>query len=160
MDTLGIWCEEIDALFPNETNSIVWQGKRYGAFDLCEIVHLRGAEALGTYGGDFYQGSPAVTRNKRGQGKAYFIAARTGDDFLDAFYGEIAKEAGLKRALDSPLPAGVSAQARGSGNRDFVFVMNFTNTPKTVDAGLQGIELAPFETVIIQRDKTGGEGGK
>jgi beta-galactosidase len=154
MDTLGIWCEEVDALYPSDENAILWNGASYRAFDLCEIVHLRGAEALGTYGADFYQGSPALTVNKRGQGRSYFIAARTGDDFLAACYGDSPREAGLRRVLDAPLPAGVSAQVRDNGASEFLFLMNFTNVSKTVDAGPEGFrELTPYEVQIIERKK-------
>jgi beta-galactosidase len=46
--TLGIWCEEIDALYPGETNSIEWDGRTYQAFDLCELVHREGRRFLGS----------------------------------------------------------------------------------------------------------------
>ncbi|GHU58214.1 beta-galactosidase [Spirochaetia bacterium] len=151
--TLGIWCEEIDALFPGEQNRITWQGKSYPAFDLCELIHAEGAEALAAYGDDFYAGQPALTVNKQGKGKAYFIAARTGADFLDAFYGQIVKENHIKPALDAPLPEGVSAQVRSNGKREFVFIMNFTDKAKTVDAGSPGkLTLSPFEVKIIERE--------
>jgi beta-galactosidase len=151
--TLGIWCEEIDALFPGEQNNIKWQGKTYPTFDLCELIHAQGAEVLATYGNDFYTGQPALTLNKHGKGKAYFIAARTGAGFLDAFYGQIVKENHIKPALDTPLPAGVTVQVRSNGTKDFVFIMNFTDKVKTVDTGSPGkLTLAPFEVKIIERN--------
>jgi beta-galactosidase len=39
-----------------------------------EIVQLRGAEAIATYGTDFYAGTPAVTRNRHGQGEGWYVA--------------------------------------------------------------------------------------
>jgi beta-galactosidase len=39
-----------------------------------EIVQLRGAEAIATYGTDFYAGTPAVTRNRYGQGEGWYVA--------------------------------------------------------------------------------------
>ncbi|MFF7642471.1 beta-galactosidase [Streptomyces canus] len=39
-----------------------------------EIVRLRGAEAVATYGSDFYAGTPAVTRNAHGQGEGWYVA--------------------------------------------------------------------------------------
>ena len=112
-ETLGIWCEEIDALFPEDRNAVEWEGKSYPAFDLCELIHCRGAEVLGTYRGDFYAGTPALTCKQHGKGKAYFIAARTGYDLLDAFYGKILKEAGVPRIFEAPLPEGVTAEIGG-----------------------------------------------
>ncbi|MDR2807622.1 MAG: beta-galactosidase [Spirochaetaceae bacterium] len=151
-ETLGLWFEEIDALFPEESNSIEWGGKSYRAFDLCELAHLCGAAALGTYQSDFYAGYPALTVNQRDKGKAYCIAARTGSDLLDDFYRSIVEEAHIKPALEYSLPQGVSAQIRSSDKKDFIFVMNFTDTIKTVNTtGIGSFSLSPFESRIIER---------
>jgi beta-galactosidase len=150
---LGIWCEEIDALFPGEHNSIKWQGKSYTAFDLCELIHAEGAEVLAVYGDDFYAGRPALTRNRYGKGKAYCIAARTGADFLDAFYDQIVTENHIKPVLDAPLPKGVTAQVRSNGTTEFIFIMNFTDKAKTVDAGSpEKLTLLPFEVKVVERN--------
>lgn len=153
-ETLGIWSEEIDALYPDDRNSIVWNGKSYETFGLCELTHAKGATVLGVYGSDFYAGQPALTVNERGQGKAYHIAARTGRDFLDDFYRKIVDDRAIPRAFDAPLPEGVSAQVRGDGEREYVFIMNFTNKDVVVDAGASGMKsLKPYEVSIVDRVK-------
>ncbi|MDR0386649.1 MAG: Beta-galactosidase C-terminal domain, partial [Treponema sp.] len=78
-------------------------------------------------------------------------AARTGEDFLDAFYRRLTAEAGI-RPLFAGLPEGVSAHARGDGEKNFVFLMNFTNGKKLVPAesGKAGIGLEPFEVKILR----------
>jgi len=150
--TLGIWCEEVDALYPEDRNSLIWNGKSYEVFDLCELIHAEGAEVLGTYGSDFYAGRPALTVNSVGSGKAYFIAARTGEDFLNDFYRKVIGEAGIKRSLEAELPKGVSAQIRSDGETDYIFIMNFTPSETKVDCGAEGIKnLSPHECVIIER---------
>jgi beta-galactosidase len=148
-DTLGIWSEEIDALYPGEANSIEWNGKSYRAFELCELIHSRGAETLGVYGGDFYAGRPALTLNRRGEGRAYFIAARTGEDFLDDFYRRLTAEAGVA-ALFEELPEGVTAQLRNNGSEDFVFLLNFTAAKKRVSGNPGVFDLEPFEARILR----------
>jgi beta-galactosidase len=152
-ETLGIWCEEVDALYPEDRNAIVWKGKRYEAFGICELIHAEGAEAIGTYGDDFYAGRPALTVNKRGNGKAYFIAARTGPDFLYDFYRFVANDAAIKRALDAELPAGVPAQIRSDGEKDFIFLLNFTPRKQNVNDGTETKSLEPFESLIIERKR-------
>lgn len=133
---LGIWDEEIDALPPDQHNAIeIAAGGlagRYRVRDLCALIHAEGAEVLGTYAEDFYAGRPALTVNRFGAGRAYYIAARAEDDFHDAFYGQVLAEAGVKPVLDANLPAGVTAQVRSDGARDWVFVMNFTDATQTV----------------------------
>ena len=150
---LGIWAEEIDALYPEDRNSIQWNGKSYEVFDLCEQIHAENAEVLGTYGSDFYAQKPALTMNSYGAGKAYFIAARTGRDFLMDFYDHVTKELGIHRALEN-LPQGVTAQIRSDGKKDHVFVMNFTPKSQIIDSGAAGKkELAPWECWIFERTR-------
>jgi beta-galactosidase len=146
-ETLGIWCEEIDALYPEDGNSINWKGKSYRAFDFCELVHERGAEVRAVYGSDFYAGSPALTVNRRGSGRAWFIAARTGADFLQDFYRALLADCRIKPVLERPLPEGVTAQVRSDGEKEYVFVMNFTPSAQTLETG----PLGPWETRIIER---------
>jgi beta-galactosidase len=155
-ETLGIWCEEIDALYPGESNSVEWNQKSYRAFGLCELIHARGAEVLGTYGSDFYAGRPALTVNRYGKGRAYFIAPRTDGDFLRDFYAGVIKEGHVKPVLDAPLPEGVTAQVRSDGRTDHVFVMNFSPNTVSVDGGALGRkDLAPYEVWISERKSYG-----
>ncbi|MDR0314031.1 MAG: beta-galactosidase [Treponema sp.] len=152
---LGIWSEEIDALYPGEANSIKWKAKTYKAFDLCELIHAEGAKVLGTYGSDFYAGRPALTMNQYGKGRAYHIAARTGRDFLLDYYKDLAAQLNLKKAVEK-LPFGVTAQIRSDGTTDHIFVMNFTPKKQIVDLGkAQGKingkwELLPWECWIFK----------
>src|SRR5690606_8242497 len=60
---LGLWVEEIDALFPDDENQVIidevpeeLQGLKgtYSARLICDVVHSEGAEVLGVFGRDFY----------------------------------------------------------------------------------------------------------
>jgi beta-galactosidase len=148
-ETLGIWAEEIDALYPGESNAVFWNNKSYRAYDLCELIHDRGAEVLGTYQQDFYAGRPAITMNHHGSGKAYYIAARTEQDFLNDFYDALTAENHIRRVLEKPLPEGVTAQIRSDGKTEHVFVMNFTPQGISMDAGSLGrIDLGAYEVKL------------
>lgn len=149
-ETLGIWAEELDALYPGESNSILWNGKAYRAYDLCEIIHPQGAETLGTYGSDFYQGMPALTVHQAGKGKAYFIAARTEEAFLDDFYAMACREAGVESALARPFD-GVSVQKRTDGEKEYLFLMNFTSEEKQVDVQGENVVLPPRGVHVLER---------
>jgi len=145
-DVLGIWNEEIDALYPDDSNTVTYGGKEYKAFDLCEILHLKGAKALGEYKEDFYAGCPAVTVNEYGKGKAYYIAARTGGDLLDALYGDIIADCGIKPVLCGT-PNGVYATCRTDGEKEYVFLMNYMPTCQQVEVGQGGVSLLSGEKV-------------
>ena len=141
-DTLGIWDEEIDVLMPGMENSAQLSGKTYKLTDYAELIHAKTARVLATYDSDFYAGSPALTVNDFGKGKAYYVAARFGADFLKDFYAGLCAEQNIP-AHD--LPEGVTAVTRTDGASDYVFVMNFTPCDRTVT--LSGRDFATGEEV-------------
>jgi beta-galactosidase len=160
---LGIWAEEIDALYDGEHNSVVPEGgnslglrRRYRADTLCELLHAETASVLARYGADFYAGRPALTENRLGAGRAFTIASRNEDAFLWDFYTALARQLALQpvlrriplgragtdgvapgarargRGAGRALPEGVTAQLRGDGEREFVFLLNFAAAPRRV----------------------------
>jgi beta-galactosidase len=135
---LGIWEEEIDALPPADSNTVVpVSGNPLGlsgsftARELCALVHAENAQVLAAYQDDFYVGRPAITVNTLGAGQAYYLAFRSSDVQAE-FYGKLAEQIGLRRVLNSDLPDGVTAQVRTNGSQDFVFVMNFADQAQSV----------------------------
>jgi beta-galactosidase len=168
---LGVWDEETDALYDEDAGRVRMRdgGKTYAVRHLCALIHAEGAEVLADYDADFYAGRPALTRHRFGMGQAFYVAFRNHADFETDFYGGLAKELHLSRALEATLPDGVTAQVRTDGTRDFVFVMNFTPKPQTVevaegrpmrdalvgDAVANGrIELAPLGCRILERERS------
>lgn len=132
-NTLGIWVEEIEGLYDEDRNGITMlPGNKLGltgsfeAYEICELIHMEQAEALGSYTDSFYAGRPALSVNLFGHGKAYYMAARFRDDFLHAFYQSIIDETNVSRTIEAELPAGVTAQWRTDGQSDYVFLMNFS----------------------------------
>lgn len=170
---LGIWAEEIDALYDGEVNYVAMNAENnlglngvYKAQELCEIIHLETGEALGVYKKDFYAGCPAVTVNRYGKGEAYYLASNNEDRFLEGFYEGLTKKIQIKRVLPVKLPTGVTTQLRTDGVRNFIFILNFTAERQIVDlpdeAGVnlltkeevQGrTELPPYGWLILQRGR-------
>ncbi len=164
-DVFGLWNEEIDSLYPQDSNTVEYQGKEYKAIDYCELVHSRGAEVLGRYKEDFYAGMPAVLENSYGKGKAYYIAFRDTGDFLTDLYESITKNAGLRSCFKGTLAEGVVSRSRTDGEYDYVFLMNYRNEERTVSTSvpytdmesgeiLKGnIKLSPFGSVVMKIKK-------
>lgn len=130
---LGVWAEEIDALYDGERNGLVpaagnalGLNREYDATELCELVHPEGAETLAVYRSDFYAGRPALTLNRFGRGRAYYLATRAEAPFYADLYGRLVRELGIARAIEADLPEGVTAQVRTDGETDYVFVLNFS----------------------------------
>lgn len=170
-EIVGIWAEEIDALYEGDANAVVPAAGNplgltgeYAARDYCDLIHPEGAEVLATYKEDFYAGRPALTVNDYGDGQAYYVTSNNDDRFLSDFYGALAEKLQLLRSLDVALPSGVSAQLRSDGERTYVFVMNFNAEPTQLDLGEQTytdlltgdeltgvVELATYDVKVLVR---------
>ncbi|WP_082593768.1 beta-galactosidase [Paenibacillus sp. Soil766] len=170
--TLGIWSEEIDALYDHEKNRLIFtEGNaleltgEYESRELCELIHTEGAETLAVYGDDFYAGRPALTVNAFGQGKAYYIATRTDTELLKPFYKKVVERAGVKAVLQTEVPDEVTAQVRTDGEHEYVFLMNFGQQAQTIELdrdsywdmllqetlGSASVRLEPYGVNVLRR---------
>ncbi|MGG4188854.1 beta-galactosidase trimerization domain-containing protein, partial [Paenibacillus peoriae] len=147
---LGIWVEEIDALLPESNNRIIMKEKvgalqgEYQCGMLCDLLHSEGAEVLAEYGDDFYQGMPVLTRNRLGQGEAWYVASDPEESFLDGLLDYICEEKGIASLLRAP--AGVEATVRSKDGKSYLFILNHNAQVQHVHLGDQkGNELISGE---------------
>lgn len=138
-DILGIWVEESDALPPEENNSFVYEGKRYPAGLLCDLMHLRGAKEVASYESDFYAGMPVLTENQFGKGKGYYVGARSNEEFYKKYLGDICESLGIKPVAKTP--EGIEATARYNDNGEFLFLLNNTQEEKEIVMEEAGTDL-------------------
>ena len=165
-DVFGLYSEEIDALYPYQSNTLVINntGEEYKLTDLCDVVHVSTAQVLGTYKEDYYAGTPALTVNCFGKGAAYYLCARAEKALYRDLYEEIADDLDLERALDGAiLPENVSASLRKGEDGEVAIVMNFNTESKSVslDAPVTDLEtgektthirLAPYQVRFLRKE--------
>ncbi len=126
-EVFGIWNEEIDTLYPDQKNRVLLKnGSELTAFNYCELLHAEGAEVLAAYGSDFYEGMPAATVNRYGEGLAYYIGFMDGGAFIDGIADKLIAESGVEALFNGALPYGVTAHSRYKNGEKFVFLQNFT----------------------------------
>ncbi len=132
MDVMGFRSMEIDGLYDGEWNEGIPEPENplhleraYRCSHLCELVQPSTAEVVMTYGKDFYDGMPAMTRNVYGKGKAYAVCADFEQGLYDEVCRKLAEEAGVERIVEE-VPEGVEVTMREQkdGTR-YVFVQNF-----------------------------------
>lgn len=159
---MGLWVEEIDALYENQQNEVVFtSGERFACRRLCEIIRLEGAEALAIYGRDFYAGTPAVTRHRIGTGDAYYIASDMAVEGLSWFYQGLLDRHRIAPVLE--LPELIEAQIRTSAEGKTLFVLNHRAEAVTVplperkvyrdllrgNEEVQQVVLGPYDVAIL-----------
>ncbi|MCE3198913.1 beta-galactosidase trimerization domain-containing protein [Paenibacillus sonchi] len=59
----------------------------------CGILRLEGAEPIAWYEDDFFAGAPAVTVNRFGAGKLYYIGTHAGEGYTGIRYTGILAQA-------------------------------------------------------------------
>ncbi len=123
----GIWSDDIDCFEPTDDRSLRYNGKEYKVEDMAEYLRPEGAETLADYTDEFFAGVPALTVKKHGKGKAYYLGARTGLDFLTAFYGDVLTGCGI----EPPLP-GIPDTLRVKKRGEYYFVYNMTTTEQEI----------------------------
>jgi beta-galactosidase len=141
-ELFGIWNEELDGFSPHDQQSLKMTADNelgingeFNVVEFAEIIHLRGAKVMATFCSDFYAGSPALTVNRYGQGRAYYLAGRAGDDFMTEFYCNLITAEKIITTLPSDVPIGVHATIRTDGTRKFMFLFNFSQKEVTVNLG-------------------------
>ena len=134
----GVWVEEIDALAPEQNNEVVFQdGRRFACRIVCDLIHTEGAAALGTYGSDFYEGTPAVTRNTYGSGHTYYIGTVMDADGIAAVLDMAVSEAGAEPVIREDTMLEITRRTSGDG-KDYYFLINFSDSIQSVPASLAG----------------------
>lgn len=166
MDVMGLRSTEIDGLYDGEENTFIPANRNifiskniYICKHLCELVDVDSAEVLMTYGGDFYEGTPAVTCNQFGEGRAYYVGADVEQSCYDDLYRHAVSEQGIRRPevkgiSDSgnaqrpegkdtsasgnagnlaAIPDGVEVTTRVSETAEYVIVQNFSRSEVKVE---------------------------
>ena len=161
----GVWVEEIDALAPEQTNSIRFSDGTVGTCRLlCDLMHLEGAEALAEYTSNFYAGMPAVTRNAFGKGAVYYVGANLDQASLNKVMSALLAESGTAPTVKEPTDLEVTV--RETETEKITFLINFQPDTLPLPAGFAGktdllsgklleteTALAPYDVILVAEPK-------
>ncbi|MFG2573916.1 beta-galactosidase [Streptomyces sp. NPDC048481] len=143
-DVLGLTVEEFSPLLRGE--SVRLTGPDGGGLDgdvWTEFVVPRGAETVWRYADGLTAGRPAVTRHRLGEGAAWYVSTRLGQDGLDAVLGRAAEDAGI--APRTGLPRDVEVVRRSGPQGSYLFAINHTAADAKVALESSGAELLTGE---------------
>lgn len=154
-EVFGIVAEEIDTLYPSDCNHIDIAGGAvvhdYAEILRTDLTDSAGLEILGRYTDDFYAGTPAVTLNKYGRGRACYIGARIDDASFGRIMELLLAEAGISY---NRLPGGIEYHEREYEGTRFAFYLNYNESTVTVN-GVNGHDLISNEEIngdmVIER---------
>ena len=123
----GVWVEEIDALAPEQTNTITFtDGTRMTCSLLCDLMHLEGAQLLASYDEDFYAGMPAITKNQYGKGFTYYIGTNMDQEGIDKVLKMATHQADIHPVVDEP--TALEVVCRKTADSTHYYIFNFKET--------------------------------
>ncbi|WP_454860705.1 beta-galactosidase trimerization domain-containing protein [Promicromonospora soli] len=158
---LGVRVEETDSAEPGVVNPVTLRDPRLDRLDrrgedelvsdaslVFEVLVPRGADVIGTYGAEFYAGTPAVTRNRPGGldgGEAWYVATALDDAGVEWVVRRVLDRHGLVGPYaDAP---DVELAVRSRDGVRFAFVLSHATEPVEVAAHASGVDLLTGRTV-------------
>ena len=167
MDVLGIRSTEIDGLYDWEENQMVPEEgnelgltRSYTCRYLCDLVEMRGARTLMTYGSDFYKGYSALTANDYGKGSAWYVAADGEQAFYEDFIRALLKHCSISGAVECDIPCGLEITTREKEGVRYYLYQNFGTEPVKIpipEADVECIygdmekELPVYELAVLKQ---------
>lgn len=163
--TLGILVEEIDALPPGQKVELCFNNDSKIAKGrmLCDIIHAESAEVIAEYGkGPFYSGTPVITKNKVGSGKAYYVGTMLDESGMEELFNILINELTINQYI---LPEGIETKVRCKENKKYRFILNHEDKEVQVQFPFKGKDLLsernvaqmtsmkPFDVMIIEENQ-------
>ena len=113
------------------TGSVRWDNVDYPCSQWCDVLHATTAESVAEYAHEFYAGTPAITRNRYGQGLTWYVGTTMSDALADRFIAEICREADVAPLMATP--HGVEVVHRQKDGRTWLFLLNHNESEQTAD---------------------------
>ena len=134
---LGLYVEEFDPWIEGMTNAVVIrEGPLKGSYACSlwgEVVHPEGANVLGYFANDYYKGSPALSMNKFGEGKAYYLATHGNEELIANLARQLCREVDIQSLLGVEEVLEVT-QRQGTDGSSVYFLLNHSD--RTVEVFL------------------------
>jgi len=105
-----------------------------------EIVIPDGAEVVGTYGADFYAGTPAVTRNAFGSGQGWYVAAGLDQQGVSWVMRRVLERHGIELRYPDNRDLETAMRIAPDGSR-VLFILNHRAAPTYVTVDHAGTDL-------------------
>ncbi|HEX6686529.1 MAG TPA: beta-galactosidase [Candidatus Limnocylindrales bacterium] len=139
-DLMGVRVDEWDAREPSVANPVRIGESEFESRLVFELVIPQGAEVVGTYGSDFYAGTPAVTRNAFGDGFGWYVATDLDQAGVTCVVRQVLEHHTLLHPYSGLPGLEVANRVTPSGER-ILFLLNHGDAPVTVAARHAGTDL-------------------
>lgn len=156
----GVWVEEIDALAPEQANTVEVLGVTGRGTKVADLIHLEGAESLGSYTSNFYAQWPVATKNQFSKGTVYYLGTELDQKTQGTLFDQIVRNANISPLLTEK--TALEVVQRKKDGKTFTFILNFTGKNQELPTTFVGktdvlkqkvltkdLVVAPFATYLV-----------
>ncbi|CAM3826223.1 beta-galactosidase [Cohnella lubricantis] len=136
-DMAGIEIDEFEVLPDHYSNGIVYRNREYRVNSWLDMIKPKGAETLAAYTEKFYAGRTAISVNRFGEGRVYYVGVMGSRELIRDILCDVADERGVVR---QQLPDDVFLTRRSDGRTRFAFYLNYGREPRTVSLAEEGTD--------------------
>lgn len=126
-DVTGIWVEESDAVVPGQKIYAEFNNQKLNCRLICDLIRPDTAKTLVKYSSEFYAGTPAVTVNDYGRGKAWYIGSKFDHESLTKIMNRILSDCEITGLADTDLEVTCRKDVT---DKEYYFVLNMSNQTK------------------------------
>ncbi|MFO7636915.1 MAG: beta-galactosidase [Clostridia bacterium] len=107
----------------------------------CDVIDPRASQVLSTYGSEYYAGSPCVTLNPYGKGRAVYIGFQTDPKTYANLFSHLYPDASFLEPCDA-----IETVRRKKGDESFAFLLNHSNNSLSLQVFCPFTDLATGKT--------------
>ena len=158
-DLCGVTIDEFEAFPDHIQNKVLFNGKEYPVRWWADVLTPDTAKAAAIYTERFYKGTPAITENNTGKGKAVYFAAAGCIELIGDYLEGILKSHSIKTIA---MPNRVFMTTRQSPEASYVFLVNMGSDAKEFNPDIQGkdvitgrkisgtVRIEPLEVMVVE----------
>jgi len=117
----------------------------------CDLLQSKGAKVIARYTQDYFAGTPAITLNDYGEGKAVYMGTMGKPSLFETFAGWLLDKVGVKPTL--LVPKEVEVGERWQGDRRIIFLLNHSEATQEIPIEGRYIDLlnksTPVEGILM-----------
>ncbi|HJS20990.1 MAG TPA: beta-galactosidase [Anaerolineales bacterium] len=140
-DMLGCTVEEYVPYSETQLNMFCTiDGKQFQCSFWSDVIRLKSSQAVATYEQDYYAGSAAITRNRFGNGTAFYVGTIPDPNGMDWLLDHVCRTANVQ-PVAANAPAGVELLQRTKETSTWLFGLNYSSEKVTIPFEGSGQEL-------------------
>jgi beta-galactosidase len=134
----GVTVDEFEAFPDHIQNKAVFNGKEYPVRWWADVLSMNTARAAAVYAERFYKGTPAITENTVGKGKAVYFAAAGCNELIGDYLQGIFNDRDIKTVN---IPDRVFMTRRQSQEASYTFIINMGSEAREFNPGIAGTDV-------------------